>query len=170
MYEYTNEQHTQIRRLSDGASIPAVGGNRDYREAMEWVAQGNVITPWAAPPITSADVNRERDRRMEVFTFGGKEYAIRQSDGSLANVSGAGTLALGAMVAGAQPGNLRWADPAVDFSWIAEDNTQTTMDAQTTWAFAQAAAAWRKQMIFNARILKDLPTIPANYTDNSHWD
>ena len=170
MYEYTNEAHTQIRRLSDGASIPAVGGNRDYREAMEWIELGNVITPWTAPPKTSGDVNKERDRRMEVFTFGGKEYAIRSSDGSLANVSGAGTLALGAIVNGAQQNDLRWADPNADFTWIAEDNTIVTMDAQTTWAFAQTAAAWRKSMIYKARAIKDLETIPTDYKNNSHWE
>lgn len=170
MYEYLNEEHTMIRRLSDGAAIPTDGGNRDYNEVMEWVAQGNIITPWTAPPVTSAEVNVERDRRMQKFVFNGKEYSINKEDGSLANVSGAGTLALGAMVAGAQPGNLRWADPEVDFSWIADDNTLTTMDAQTTWAFAQAAAAWRKIMIYKARAIKDLETIPSDYTNNSYWE
>lgn len=169
MYKYTKD-NASITRLSDGACIPVSGGNRDYREVMEWVALGNTITPYTAPGPTNSDVNKERDRRMEVFSFNGKDYAIRSSDGSLSNVSGAGTLALGAMVAGAQPGNLRWADPNNDFTWIAEDNTQVTMDAQTTWAFASAAAAWRKQMIYNARTLKDLPSIPANYTDNMYWD
>lgn len=119
---------------------------------------------------TSADVNKERNRRMKIFAFGGKEYSIDPDDGSLANVSGAGTLALGAIVAGAQPGNLRWADPNVDFSWIADDNSLTTMDAQTTWAFAQAAAAWRKTMIYKARAIKDQQTIPTNYKNNSHWE
>jgi len=169
MYKY-NKDNASITRLSDGACIPIAGGNRDYNAAMEWVAQGNTIAPYVPPPPTTGEVNQERDKRMEKFTFGGKEYSISKDDGSLANVSGAGTLALGAMVSGAQPGNLRWADPAVDFSWIADDNTLTTMDAQSTWAFAQAAAAWRKAMIYKARAIKDLEEIPTDYKNNSYWE
>jgi hypothetical protein len=169
MYKY-NKDNASITRLSDDACIPIAGGNRDYNAAMEWVAQGNTIAPYVPPPPTTGEVNQERDKRMEKFTFGGKEYDISKDNGSLANVSGAGTLALGAIVAGAQPGNLRWADPNVDFSWIAEDNSLTTMDAQTTWAFAQAAAAWRKTMIYKARAIKDQQEIPADYKNNSHWE
>jgi hypothetical protein len=169
MYRYGNAEHSIILS-DDGMCIPCVGGNRHYREVMEWVEKGNIITPWAPPPPTTYEVNAERDKRMSKFTFGGKEYSISKDDGSLANVSGAGTLALGAIVAGAQPGNLRWADPNNDFVWIAEDNSTTPMDAQTTWAFAEAAAAWRKQMIFKARTIKDLPEIPTDYKNNSHWE
>ena len=169
MYQYTKDNRSIIR-LSDGASIPIAPGNRDYREAMEWVDAGNTIAPYVPPPPTAGEVNIERDRRMAVFTFNGKEYDLSPENGSLANVSGAGTLALAAIVNGAQPGDLRWADPAVDFSWIANDNSLNTMDAQTTWAFAEAAAAWRKSMIFKARAIKDLPEIPADYTDNSYWE
>ena len=117
---------------------------------------------------TSDDVNAERDRRMSAFVFGGKTYDLQGQ--SLANVSGAGTLALAAIINGAQVGNLRWADPDADFTWIANDNTMTPMDAQTTWAFAQTAAAWRKHCIFKARTIKDMTPIPANYTADSYWE
>ena len=120
------------------------------------------------PSVISADVDAERDRRMGVFSFGGKAYDLKGQ--SLANVSGAGTLALAAIINGAQPGNLRWADPDADFTWIANDNTMTPMDAQTTWAFAQTAAAWRKHCIFKARTIKDMSPIPANYTADSYWE
>lgn len=114
------------------------------------------------------DVNAERDRRMGAFSFGGKVYDLQSQ--SLANVSGAGTLALAALINGAQVGDLRWADPDADFTWIANDNTLVPMDAQTTWAFAQTAAAWRKHCIFKARALKDMSPIPSNYTADSHWE
>ena len=113
------------------------------------------------------DVDTERDRRMGTFVFSGKAYDLKGQ--SLANVSGAGTLSLAAIINGAQPGDLRWADPDTDFSWIANDNTQTPMDAQTCWAFAQTAAAWRKHCIFKARAIKDMNPIPSDYTSDSYW-
>jgi len=119
-------------------------------------------------PVTANEVTNERDNRMGQFIFNGKEFDL--SGQSLNNVMGAGTLALGAIVSGAQPGNYRWADANVDFTWIANDNTNILMDAQTTWAFAQAAAAWRKQMIYAARALKDMGTIPEDFSsNNSYW-
>ena len=120
------------------------------------------------PVASSVDVDAERDRRMGTFTFGGKAYDLKGQ--SLANVSGAGTLSLAAIINGAQPGNLRWADPDEDFTWIANDNTMTPMDAQTCWAFAQTAASHRKDMIFKARAIKDMSPIPADYTANSYWE
>ena len=83
---------------------------------------------------------------------------------------GAGTLALAAMVNGAQVGDYRWADPESDFVWIANDNSLNLMDAQTTWAFASAAAEWRKKMIYAARALKDMDPIPMDFaSNNSYW-
>lgn len=124
---------------------------------------------WNAPPPAprAKDVDDEAQRRMDKFHFAGKSYSL--SGKSLINVSGAGTLALGAIINGAQPGDLRWADPDEDFSWIADDNTQTSMDAQTTWAFAQTAAAWRKHIIFKAREIKDMPSIPPDYAADNYW-
>lgn len=124
----------------------------------------------ARPLVSSADVNAERDRRMGVFTFGGKLYDLRPETGSLANVSGAGTLAFAAIMNGALPGDFRWADPDEDFTWIAEDNSVVAMDAPSVWAFAEAAAAWRKAMIFKARALKDMSPIPTDFaTNESYW-
>ena len=134
------------------------------------------IAPTTAPapvavPLTSEQledrVNLERDRRMATFGFSGKLYDLQGQ--SLANVSGAGTLSLAAIINGAQPGDLRWADPDQDFTWIANDNTIVPMDAQTTWAFAQTAAAWRKHCIYKARALKDMDPIPSDYANDSYW-
>lgn len=118
-------------------------------------------------PPTKSDVDAERDRRMGTFTFFGKEYDLTGQ--SLANVQAAATLALSALINGAQPGDLRWADPDTDFTWIANDNTQTPMDAATCMAFAQAAAAHRKNIIFKARALKDVTPIPPAFTSDSYW-
>ena len=34
-----------IQRVSDGASIPFDEGNRDYKEYLKWVAEGNTPEP-----------------------------------------------------------------------------------------------------------------------------
>ncbi len=118
---------------------------------------------------TKEDVDAERDRRMSTFVFAGKSFDL--SPESLANVLGAGTLALAAITKGAAAGDVRWCDQDEDFAWIASDNSRMVMDAQTTWAFAEAAAAWRRHIIFRARALKDASPVPADYaTVEAYWD
>jgi hypothetical protein len=48
MYKLTTNGD-QIIRLEDNAFIPMVGGNRDYQEYLDWVAEGN--TAAAADPV-----------------------------------------------------------------------------------------------------------------------
>jgi len=116
---------------------------------------------------TSADVTAERDRRLQTFTFNGAVYDF--GGDSTVNIAGAGSLALAAIINGAQPGNLRWANPSRDFVWIASDNSSVTMDAQTCFAFAQAAATWKASHILAARAIKDMTPIPADYDANARW-
>lgn len=113
MYQWANAEQTWARR-SDGAFVP-----------VSRLPENAEVAPYAPPAPSASDVDRERDRRMGTFSFGGKPYDLQGQ--SLANVSGAGTLALAAIINGAQPGNLRWADPDADFTWIANDNTMTPM-------------------------------------------
>lgn len=54
-WERTNEL---VRRLADGAIIPVLAANRDWRKCQEWVAQGNTIAPEPGP--TAEDVAREQ--------------------------------------------------------------------------------------------------------------
>ena len=119
-------------------------------------------------PASSLDVNRERDRRAHYgFMFNGKRYQFDPD--SRARISGAATLAKFAIVGGAQAGNLRWMNPSADFSWIAADNTMTTMDAQTCSAFGNAAAAHEQAHVFAARALKAMDPIPDDYADDQYW-
>ena len=120
------------------------------------------------PPPTSADVDAERDRRIAAgFTFAGKFYQTRPDDRE--NIMGASTAALAAIINGASPGDYRWHGGDADFVWIAEDNSEVPMDAQTMFAFGQAAMAHKQALIFNARALKNMDPIPADYTDDAYW-
>jgi len=49
MYKLTQSE-TTVQRLSDNAFIPFDGGNRDYQEYLEWLAEGNEPEPYVAPP------------------------------------------------------------------------------------------------------------------------
>ncbi len=122
----------------------------------------------APPPVTPADVDRERDRRVGAgFAFGGHLYQSRPDDRE--NIAGASTAALAAIVNGAQAGDLRWHGGDSDFAWIAADNALVPMDAQTMFAFGQAAMAHKQAMIFAARALKDMAEIPPDVSSDTYW-
>lgn len=152
--------------LDGGDAFHVIVAN-DESEIPELVAVRQASQGEPVYGVEKRHIDAERDRRMGTFAFGGKLYDLAGQ--SLANVSGAGTLALAALINGAQVGDLRWADPDADFTWIANDNALVPMDAQTTWAFAQTAAAWRKHCIFKARQIKDMTPIPSDYTADSYW-
>jgi len=139
----------------------------------EWKLTKTVV------PITEAELSalrssqeknvaRERDRRLGLdFEFQGQMY--QRDAKSVARISGAGTLALGAIVAGAQVGDLRWHGGDTDFSWIASDNATTTMDAQTCFAFGAAAAAVETELVFKAKALREMDPIPDDYHSDTWW-
>lgn len=136
------------------------------------VLEDRVIRAFSAQPMPKAArdnlLDRERDRRIVGgYTFGGVRYQTREEDRE--NLAGAATLALGAMMAGAQPGNLRWHGGPTDFAWIAENNSANPMDAQTMFAFASAVAQYKAALIFACRALKDLETPPEFYTADIYW-
>lgn len=129
-----------------------------------------VVVPTYRDITTSPEqVNAERDRRTYAgFMFQGKLYDFDQAK-SKPNITGAGPLALAAMMNGAQPGDYFWHGGVDEFAWIAHDNSLNVMDAQTVLQFGKAAAAWETAHIFYARALKALDPIPLNYTDDFYW-
>lgn len=114
-------------------------------------------------------VNAERDRRIaRGFLFQGRLFDFDEA--SKQRVTGAATLAGFAMSQGALPGNLLWHGGVSPFAWIAADNGLVVMDAQTCFAFGQAAAAHETAHIFAARVLKTAPEgVPADFRDDRWW-
>ncbi|WP_236208999.1 DUF4376 domain-containing protein [Pseudomonas tohonis] len=121
------------------------------------------------PTPTSALVDAERDRRIESgIKFNGVNFQSRAADRE--NVSSAAQLALMAIGNGAEAENLRWLDPDNDFCWIASDNSLVPMDAQTVFELGRVFAVTKQHLIFAARKLKSLKTIPADFADDKWWE
>lgn len=55
MYTLTSSPNIIVRD-SDNAFIPTDSGNRDYREYLDWVAQGNTPNPYVPPAPTIPQV------------------------------------------------------------------------------------------------------------------
>lgn len=161
--KFSNPEHTIID-AGDGRFIPCNPSNMDYASLLE---SGASINPYAPPPASRRDVDAERNRRTSTFTFSGVVYQLDEV--AAARIDKARVSALAAVLSGKAPGDLKWADPDVDFGWIAADNTFNTMDAHATLAFGNAAASWAGRHIISARVLKNMSTIPADYTANKWW-
>ena len=151
-----------IDRATWHAAFAEVATNQQREAAARVLATFDPTAP------TTADVNVERDRRLRQFPFAGRPFDFVNGRGSDINITGAGTLALAAIIGG-HGGTLRWVDPGADFMWIAADNTSVPMDAETCLAFAQAAASWKARHVVRARALKETVPIPADYADDARW-
>lgn len=125
------------------------------------------------PPVTSGQVNAERDRRLVAgFPFPRPDrdvWEFQSDDQSIKRITGAATLAGFAMGAGAGAGDYFWHGGTTPFRWILADNRVVEIDAPTMFAVGQAAAKWESAHIFAAKALKDMAPIPADYTDDKYW-
>lgn len=146
-------------------------GSQDYLITQELVPMSAAeveahINP--VRPVTSADVDGERDLRLASnFEFQGTLFQSRPIDRE--RITEAAQLAFMAVASGIKPGDLRWLDPEQDFTWIAADNTLVPMDAPTVVAFAKAMAARTQALVLAGRRLKDMDVIPSDYTDDKWW-
>lgn len=137
---------------------------------------GKFLPPLPSPPapVESSTVDAERDRRISSgFEFQGVRYQSRlpttNHPGDWDVFSGKALEAFIAVMGGAQPGDLRWSDPGVDFAWIAADNSRVPMDAQTVIELCKAASMHRSRHTFAGSDLKAMQPIPQDYTDNKWW-
>lgn len=81
MYRLNNEN--SVTRLSDGAIIPFINGNRDYEEYKEWIKDGGVPEPeFTAEELALqalANVERLKDEAKKtgkLYTLNGIEYIV----------------------------------------------------------------------------------------------
>lgn len=138
----------------------------------EEIAEFQAVFSHLAP--SPADVDGERDRRIDAgFVFEGNHFQSRSEDRE--NIAGAKSAATDAIALGALAGDFSWrqlldpAAPAV-FRFIAADNVEIPMDAQTTVRFGYAALAHKEAHIFHARSLKNMEPIPADFaTNTAYW-
>ena len=87
-------------------------------------------------------------------TFESKSFQLDES--SRQNLDSASLLAtLAQLNGGGKANDLRWANPNVDFGWIAIDNSILPMDAPTVVNFGKLSAAYYTSLIFTARAMKD---------------
>jgi len=150
--------------------IPFTVGDDDAGQAVSARLSEDGVTPspHTPPPPTSSDVNAERDRRIAAgFEFGGHTYDFDIK--AKTNISGAAQMAFMALIAGAQPGNLRWHGGNEDFSWITQGNQLVAMDAHTVVAFGKTAAGHESAYIHAARTLKNMTPIPENFAEDAYW-
>lgn len=160
----------------DGHAFAASQGwmlvSEDSPVGLGWIYNGQDFEPPPVVilPVEHYQVDQERDRRIsQGFVFDGVTYQT-ESQSDRENILGALGTALAAItVDGAQPGDLRWADPKFDFFWIAADNSRVPMDAQTCLAFARSAMARKSLLVIAGNTIKQMDPIPQDYTDDKWW-
>ena len=107
----------------------------------------------AAPDLDEmiSNVDAERDKRIsQGFTFNGEMFQSRPED--LANINGATTLAIGALLQGISPNDLRWANPDEDFGWLSLDNVKILMGPMDMIHLGSAAMQHKSKMVWIGRI------------------
>jgi len=118
--------------------------------------------------VTNKMIDIERDRRINSgFIWQGKLWQSDQD--SRENINGAYSSALAYLLSGGQPDEVYWSDPITPLTWIAEDNSMTIMTPSMLLDFGNTALAHKKAHIFAGRALKDMITLPTDYTDNRWW-
>jgi hypothetical protein len=93
MATYALTSSGAIRRTTDGATIPADPGNRDYADYLAWIAAGNTPQPYVpAPPDPSSAIAsssqslrlaRAKQSLAQGDTAGALALLIQHIEGSL---------------------------------------------------------------------------------------
>lgn len=107
----------------------------------------------ARKTVRKNDVTALRDQKVDAgFMFEGVLYQSRPQDRE--NVSGVHQRAKDWLDGGGDPTTLRWANPNVDFVFIAADNSMHPMTAPTAKALGVALYDFKSACIFHAYELK----------------
>jgi hypothetical protein len=169
-----------VYEVQDDYTVPegfrAVGRKIEFDPVADVVREVHILEAVPASEVREQlekAVKIERDRRLESdFEFMGNMY--QRDTKSLQRITGAGTLAGLYMGNGGDPMSFKWhatsEDPnPEDFAWIASDDTLVPMNAATVFAFSREAAAVETRLIFKAKALRSMATIPTDFTDDKWW-
>ena len=175
-FDAGNDHWTNLAENAEGRAAcgfveaPPVPAFDPGAEAVRWDEAGEAWViealppPPAPPPATLVDVEAERDRRIALgVPYLGHLFQTRPQD--FDNLRDMASTAIAAIMAGAQPGDLRWADADVDFTWIDAANVLVPMDAPTALRLHATAAAMRGKLFLVARAIKNALLGGAPITD-----
>lgn len=113
-------------------------------------------------------LNSERDRRISGgFVWSG--YTFQSDADSRENISGAATSAVAYIVSGGDPAEVYWQSPDSPFVWLTVDNQEVPLSPADMIAVGNAAMAHKSRHIHAARALKDMATIPSDFTADKYW-
>ncbi len=139
----------------------------------EYTAALNLgVGPFVAVPVTTAQVDEERDVRLYggvTFVIDGVEHTFDSDLVSQQRVDSMAALARFAVSAGAQAGDYRWHGATTDFQWISADNSLVTMDAIEMVALGDRFVEWISGVVFSGRTIKNMDPIPTDYATDSRW-
>jgi hypothetical protein len=137
---------------------------------------GDTPDPGDLDAVHTYMINAESDRRMATgVVFNDRRYNF-DAERAKPRIMGGATLAVAAIFAGrgtdpkwdTDPSSAEYAT-ATPFEWIDITNTKVQMDANTMFAFGQAAAKWEQSHVFAARALKDMAVFPEDYRSDQYW-
>ena len=156
MYKLT--QTTAIKRLADGAVIPADPANDDYKKYIAWVALGNSVIPADVPTALQMweRIKAERDRRSSSGVLVGTKW-FHSDDRS--RIQQLGLLSMGASI----PANLLW--KTMDGTFVTMTQTLAGQVFGASAAGDQAIfakAEWHKAQM-------EAAPVPGNYDFSGGW-
>ena len=129
------ENSKQIKRIADGAFIPADPDNKQYAEYLVWVVQGNVAQPADSPSLVQLQASALLKIDADVDAIYGTVMGNRQSEYAMAEAD-ATSYKAAAYPAAPVPGSVQsWATAKNQTTTWAADNILATA---TSWRTAQA--------------------------------
>jgi hypothetical protein len=133
-------------------------GNFIKWESNSWV----VLEEYPLPPITSEQINEERARRIlsgVTVNIGEKNVAIQGRDEDKLNLTNLGLAAQSRIMAGDD----------TEFQFRDGDNVTHILRPQEMFDTWQASIAFVEAVYQASWMLKEMESIPQDYTDDKYW-
>lgn len=144
--------------------VPDVMGNRHRQMIAEWEAEGNTIPPYDPPAASTADVNRERDRRVfagtTVVLTGYGPVPLQGRDQDQTNLLGLVTAASLRIAAGDSVTTTKFRDAANVDHDLTPSQIIEMWSKGSGWISAVYQASWA---------IKAMDPIPADFADDTRW-